>query len=188
MEPRELRLATVDDIIKRMQEKPTYERYSVADMGWGMGPAQHGIEDAVREAETLGLVTTERDFHTWKLMASLTDAGKLWNLTAAFDDQPLPQRTPGAALAAAQTADDTAERFLKAQRLDQVHKWLQNQYLSVERDGMGTGYQHVLVETLFFIETGKPKTGNEAEFDEFWEGLHETAQETLIAEHEQNMA
>lgn len=59
--PRDLRTATVADIVKRLTGD-LYDKTAIDALGWGMGPAQYGIDNAVTEAEAAGLVvvTTER--------------------------------------------------------------------------------------------------------------------------------
>lgn len=54
---RPLRRATVADIVRRLTDTP-YDETAITALGWGMGPAQHGITDAVDAAEAAGLVTT----------------------------------------------------------------------------------------------------------------------------------
>lgn len=49
------RTATAEDIIKRLTGS-TYQSTAVDALGWGMGPAQIGIEAAVTDAELLGYV------------------------------------------------------------------------------------------------------------------------------------
>jgi hypothetical protein len=51
------RTATVDDVVQRLTDT-TYEWTALDALGWGMGPAQLGIADAVRQAEEQGLVAT----------------------------------------------------------------------------------------------------------------------------------
>ncbi|MFE3657250.1 hypothetical protein [Streptomyces sp. NPDC059165] len=51
------RPATVDDIVRRLAST-TYEWTAIAALGWGMGPAQLSITEAVTAAETAGFVTT----------------------------------------------------------------------------------------------------------------------------------
>lgn len=58
---RPLRRATVADIVKRLTGTG-YDETAISALGWGMGPAQHGIVDAVAEAEAAGLVTVR----TWR--------------------------------------------------------------------------------------------------------------------------
>jgi len=49
------RTATAADIIKRLTGS-TYQSTAVDALGWGMGPAQLGIDAAVTDAEQLGYV------------------------------------------------------------------------------------------------------------------------------------
>jgi hypothetical protein len=51
------RTATVDDVVQRLTDT-TYEWTALDALRWGMGPAQLGIADAVRQAEEQGLVAT----------------------------------------------------------------------------------------------------------------------------------
>lgn len=55
----ELRAATVADIVTRLTDSD-YMWTAVTALGWGMGPAQLGIGQAVRDAEAQGLVIVER--------------------------------------------------------------------------------------------------------------------------------
>lgn len=64
------RTATVDDVVKRLTGT-SYEWTMVHAMGWGMGAAQLGIEEAVKAAESAGLVIT--DLRGGKLAARLAD-------------------------------------------------------------------------------------------------------------------
>lgn len=56
-----MRTATVADIVTRLTGTG-YEETAISALGWGMGPAQYGITDAVTEAEAAGLVTVR----TWR--------------------------------------------------------------------------------------------------------------------------
>lgn len=49
------RAATADDIIKRLTGS-TYQSTAIDALGWGMGPAQLGIDQAVKDAESFGYV------------------------------------------------------------------------------------------------------------------------------------
>lgn len=70
-----LRLATVEDVIRRMRSEH-YQSYALGALGWGMGHAQLGITAAVNQARTLGLVTTEPYRHdAGKTMVALTADG-----------------------------------------------------------------------------------------------------------------
>jgi hypothetical protein len=60
-ETRPLRRATVADIVARLTDTG-YDETAITALGWGMGPAQYGIADAVTEAEAAGLVTVR----TWR--------------------------------------------------------------------------------------------------------------------------
>lgn len=55
-----MRTATVADIVERLTGTG-YDETAISALGWGMGPAQYGIVDAVAEAEAAGLVTVR----TW---------------------------------------------------------------------------------------------------------------------------
>lgn len=75
----ELRTATMDDIIRRLQDTDgKYQRTSIEALGWGMGKAQYGHLDAVHEAETAGLVTTSRSLASFVLMVELTEQGRAY--------------------------------------------------------------------------------------------------------------
>lgn len=63
-----LRAATVEDIVKRLRSSE-YEWTAVTALGWGMGPAQLGIDKAVKAAEQQGLVVVAR--HRGKQMIQL---------------------------------------------------------------------------------------------------------------------
>lgn len=64
----EERVATPADIVKRLQDSQ-YPLTAITALGWGMGPAQLGITDAVIEAEHQGLVVTS--MHNGKQMVTL---------------------------------------------------------------------------------------------------------------------
>lgn len=49
------RTATITDIVKRLTGS-TYQSTAVDALGWGMGPAQLGIDAAVADAESSGYV------------------------------------------------------------------------------------------------------------------------------------
>lgn len=56
--PLPARPATVDDIVQRLTDT-TYEWTALTALGWGMGPAQLNISDAVHKAQEQGLVTVK---------------------------------------------------------------------------------------------------------------------------------
>ena len=61
--PEPLRSATIADIVRRLTAAAAhYAETAVTALGWGMGPAQYGITEAVDAAEAAGLITTR----TWR--------------------------------------------------------------------------------------------------------------------------
>lgn len=73
--PRQQRTATPTDIVNRLKSsRGLYQWTAITALGWGMGPAQDGITNAVHAAEQAGLVrTTTRHGKTLVQMAPRTD-------------------------------------------------------------------------------------------------------------------
>lgn len=86
----------------------------------------------------------------------------------------LPQRKPGQSLTdayAARVTAEVAERDLKAQRLDELHAWLTQQYLAAAKAEWGRRGGRHMVRALFFVETGLDPDEALKEFTDFWAEL-----------------